>query len=116
MKLTVTVKLEPDAAQRAALVATLAVCNAEANRVARIAFAHQDIHGQIEREYALRGRVYSSLKATGMGAQLAQHVVKKVCHAYNTVQAQIRGGILRRKRTSTTTGKPVRFRPSATQP
>lgn len=116
MKQTVTVKLEPDVAQRAALVTTLSVCNAEANRVARIAFAHRDEAGRIEREYALRGRAYEQVKGTGIGAQLAQHVIKKVRDAYTTIHAQVRTGKLRGNRARAATSRPVAFRPGAAQP
>jgi hypothetical protein len=32
------------------------------------------------REYALRKHVYRDLKDRGLGAQAAQHVIKKTCH------------------------------------
>ncbi|MCH7229789.1 transposase [Glycomyces sp. L485] len=117
MKQVVVVKLVPDAASRAVLVETLRVCNAEANRIAAIAFAHRDTEtGRIEREYALRGRVYAEAKATGIGSQLAQHVVKKVCDAYRTVYAQARSGLLRGRRPAKALAKPVAFRAGAAQP
>ena len=111
------VKLVPDADTRAALAQTLRVFNAEANRVAGVAFAHRDREsGQVEREYALRGRVYAEAKATGIGSQAAQHVVKKVRDAYTTVYVQARSGLLRGKRAARALSKPVGFQPGAAQP
>lgn len=55
-------------------------------------------------------------KATGIGSQLAQHVVKKVCDAYRTVYAQARSGLLRRRRAAKAPAKPVAFRAGAAQP
>jgi putative transposase len=99
VKQVVVVKLVPDVLTRAALSETLRICNSEANRIAGVAFAHRHTEsGRVEREYALRGRVYTEAKATGIGSQLAQHVVKKVRDAYTVVEAQVRSGLLRGKR------------------
>jgi putative transposase len=117
VKQVVTVKLVPDAGVRAALSATLRTCNAEANRIARVAFTHRDkTSGQVEREYALRGRVYADVKATGIGSQLAQHTVKKVRDAYTVVYAQIRTGMLHGKRAVNAMSKPVVFRTGSAHP
>lgn len=111
------VKLVPDSGVRAALSETLRVCNAEANRIAGVAFAHRDREtGRVEREYALRGRVYAEAKATGIGSQLAQHVVKKVRDAYTVVYAQIGTGMLRGARAAKALAKPVTFRSVSAQP
>lgn len=112
-----TVKLVPDAEARRALVATLRVCNEQANRIAAVAFAYRDkATGRVEREYALRGRVYAEAKATGIGSQLAQHAVKKVCNAYTAVDARVRARALKGERAAKALGKPVVFRPGAAQP
>lgn len=111
------VKLVPDSGVRAALSETLRVCNAEANRIAGVAFAHRDREtGRVEREYALRGRVYAEAKATGIGSQLAQHVVKKVRDAYTVVYAEIGTGMLRGARAAKALAKPVTFRSGSAQP
>ncbi|THV41348.1 transposase [Glycomyces buryatensis] len=110
------VKLVPDAGERAALLETLRICNTEANRIAAVAFAHRDKDtGQVEREYALRGRVYAEAKATGIGSQLAQHAVKKVRDAYSVVYAQVKVGLLRGNQAVKALGKPVVFDPGSAQ-
>ncbi|THV43230.1 transposase [Glycomyces buryatensis] len=111
------VKLIPDAGVRAVLVETLRVCNAEANRIAQLAFDHRDAEtGQVEREYALRGRAYAEAKATGIGSQLAQHAIKKTRDAYTALYAQIKAGMLRGKREAKALSNPVAFKPGAAQP
>jgi len=117
LKQVVVVKLVPAAEARRALAATLRVCNEQANRIAAVAFAHRDKDtGQVEREYALRGRCYAEAKATGIGSQLAQHAVKKVRDAYAVVYAQVRTGVLKGARAARALGKPVAFRPGSAQP
>jgi putative transposase len=117
VKQVVTVKLVPEPDARRALMATLRVCNAEANRIAAVAFAHRDPGtGRVEREYALRGRVYAQAKATGIGSQAAQHVVKKVAAAYTIVYAQVKAGMLRGKRAAKALAKPVTFTSGGAQP
>jgi hypothetical protein len=71
------------------------------------------------REYALRKHAYGELKARGLGAQAAQHVIKKTCHAYATLRANIKAGNLGEpgsKRRVTAQSKPIAFRPDAAQP
>jgi hypothetical protein len=117
VKQVVAVKLMPNADVHAALAETLRVCNEEANRIACVAFANRDhATGRVEREYALRGRVYADAKATGIGSQLAQQVVKKVCNAYAVVYAQVRAGLLQGERAAKALAKPIRFRPISAQP
>ena len=71
------------------------------------------------REYELRKHTYAELKAAGLGAQVAQHTVKKVCDAYTSLRANLRAGNLgrpgstRRKKAEST---PVVFRPEAAHP
>ncbi|MFI6101582.1 RNA-guided endonuclease InsQ/TnpB family protein [Lentzea sp. NPDC051213] len=114
MKLVVQIKLLPTAEQAAALWSTLLACNHAASDVSRVAFETGAF-----REYALRKPTYATLKARGLGAQAAQHVIKKVADAYATLHANIRNGNLgpvgsrRRVRAES---KPIGFRHDAAQP
>ncbi|MET7666043.1 RNA-guided endonuclease TnpB family protein, partial [Streptomyces sp. NPDC005463] len=85
MKVVTQVKLMPEADQAAALSATLRTVNDLACWVSEVAFAHG-----VPREYELRKHTYPRLKAEGLGAQAAQHVIKKVRDAYTTLHANIR--------------------------
>ncbi|RDI16739.1 hypothetical protein DFR72_1231, partial [Lentzea flaviverrucosa] len=114
MKIVVQVKLLLDAVQVSALVATLHGCNESADWVSRVAFEHG-----VFREYALRKHTYAELKARGLGAQSAQHVIKKVADAYAALHATIRSGNLGKpgsKRRVKAESKPIGFRPDAAQP
>lgn len=115
MKLVVQVKLLPTPDQAAALEATLAACNAAACEVAETARRTGTY-----RNYDLRRHAYAGIKARyGLGAQAAQHVIKKVADAYTTLTANLRAGRYgkpgdrRRRRVETS---PVAFRPDAAQP
>ncbi|MEV4184462.1 transposase [Streptosporangium canum] len=114
MKLVVQVKLLPTPEQAAALEATLRGCNQAADLVARTAFTTG-----ITREYDLRKHTYTVLKARGLGAQAAQHVIKKVADACTTLKANLRAGNLgppgSRRRTRAES-RPITFRPHAAQP
>ncbi len=94
MKIVVQMKLMPEAEQAAALSATLRAVNDAACWVSAVAFAHG-----VPREYELRKHTYAELKARGLGAQAAQHVIKKVRDAYTTLKVNLRAGNL---------GKPAR--------
>jgi hypothetical protein len=114
VKLVTQVKLVPDAVQVSVLERTLRTVNDAANWVSKVAFEHG-----VPREYELRRHTYAELKARGLGAQAAQHVIKKVRDSYTTLRANIRAGNLgqedsqrRRKAES----KPITFRPQAAQP
>ncbi|USX50393.1 transposase [Lentzea sp. HUAS12] len=114
MKIVVRVKLLPDVVQLAALAATLHGCNESAGWVSRTAFDHG-----VFREYALRKHTYAELKARGLGAQAAQHVIKKVADAYAALHAAIRAGNLGKpgsKRRVKAGSKPIAFRLDAAQP
>ncbi|GAA1586804.1 RNA-guided endonuclease TnpB family protein [Actinomadura kijaniata] len=111
MYVVVRVKLEPSAEDAAALGATLHAVNKAANEVSRTAFAHG-----VKREYALRKLTYAGLKERGLGAQAAQHVIKKVCGAYAVLAGQIRSGFLRGERRRRAESKPIAFRPDAAHP
>jgi putative transposase len=89
VKIVVQVRLLPDAGQAPALESALRAVNEAANLVSAVAFDRR-----LFREYALRKHVYGDLKDRGLGAQAAQHVIKKTCHAYTTLRANIRAGNL----------------------
>ncbi|WP_329238481.1 transposase [Actinoallomurus sp. NBC_01490] len=114
MKLVVQVKLLPTPEQAAALAATVALCNTAANEVSVVAFAR----GVFARQ-KLQKLVYADLKATGLSAQPALHVIRKVADAYTTLHAHIEAGLLgsehsRRRRKALS--KPITLRPDAAQP
>lgn len=114
MKLVVQVKLLPTAEQAAGLRSTLRACNDAAACVSQVAF-----ETGVFREYALRKPTYAALKARGLGAQAAQHVIKKVADAYTTLHANIRNGNLGPaggRRRLKAESKPIRFRSDAAQP
>ncbi|MFC9500181.1 RNA-guided endonuclease TnpB family protein, partial [Streptomyces sp. NPDC056982] len=78
MKLSVQVKLLPTPVQAAALEATLHACNEAATWVSSVAFERD-----VKRNFALREHTYTAVKDRwGLGAQAAQHVIKKTCDAY----------------------------------
>lgn len=114
MKLVVQVKLVPEAEQAAALLATLRTVNEAANRVSAVAFEQG-----VPREYELRKHTYAELKSRELGAQAAQHTIKKVRDAYTTLKANIKAGNLGKpgsKRRRKAESKPIAFRPEAAQP
>ncbi|MCC3771080.1 transposase [Streptomyces sp. UNOC14_S4] len=114
MRIVVQVKLTPEAGQAAALSATLRTVNEAANWVSGVAFERD-----VPREYELRKHTYAELKERGLGAQAAQHVIKKTRDAYTTLKANIRAGNLGKpgsKRRARAESKPVAFRPNAAHP
>lgn len=115
MKLVVRMKLLPTPVQAAALEATLHACNEAATWAARIAFEKN-----VRRPLGLRKHTYTEIRERwGLGAQAAQHAIKKTCDAYTTLKANLRGGLYGRpgtKRHTRASGKPVVFRPEAAQP
>ncbi|MFE0258353.1 RNA-guided endonuclease InsQ/TnpB family protein [Streptomyces sp. NPDC059010] len=114
VKIVTQVKLMPEAEQAAALSATLRTVKDLACWVAEVAFAHG-----VPREYELRKHTYPRLKAEGLGAQAAQHTIKKVRDAYTTLTANIRAGNLgkpKSKRRRKAESRPITFRPDAAQP
>ncbi|MFD0514440.1 hypothetical protein ACFQ0Q_37225 [Streptomyces aureus] len=49
----------------------------------------------IKRNFALREHTYTAVKGRwGLGAQAAQHVIKKTCDAYTTLKANLTAGNL----------------------
>ncbi|MEV6951684.1 DUF4344 domain-containing metallopeptidase [Streptomyces sp. NPDC051183] len=114
MKIVARVKLMPEADQAAALRSTLRTVNEAACRVSAVAFERG-----VPREYELREHSYAELKARGLGAQAAQHVIRKTRDAYTALKANIRAGNLGgpgSKRRVRAESKPVAFRPEAAQP
>ncbi|MFE2142227.1 RNA-guided endonuclease InsQ/TnpB family protein [Streptomyces sp. NPDC059456] len=114
MKLVTQVKLIPEADRAAALCSTLRTVNEAANWVSGVAFEQG-----VPREYELRKHTYAQLKARGLGAQAAQHVIKKTRDAYTTLKANIKTGNYGKpgsKRRAKVESKPVTFRPEAAQP
>jgi IS605 OrfB family transposase len=112
--LVVQVKLLPSPEQAAALRATLHTCNALAGWVSGTAYRT----GVFSRA-GLQKLVYAELKAAGLSAQPALHVIRKTADAYTTLHAQIDAGLLgpqyskRRRRAES---KPITFRDQAAQP
>ena len=115
MKLVVRVKLLPTPVQAAALESTLHACNEAATWAAQVAFEKN-----ARRPLGLRKHTYTEIRERwGLGAQAAQHCIKKTCDAYTTLKANLRAGRYGRpgsKRHTRASGKPVTFRPEASQP
>ena len=115
VKLVVQVKLEPTPKQVAALEATLRACNEAATWVSEIAFERGEF-----KNFALRKHTYDAVKSRwNLGAQAAQHVIKKTCDAYATLKANLRAGNLGRSgspRYRRAAEKPIAFRPRGAQP
>ncbi|WP_221445369.1 RNA-guided endonuclease InsQ/TnpB family protein [Lipingzhangella halophila] len=114
VKIVVQVKLVPDAVQASALESTLRTVNEAANWVSGVAFEQG-----VPREYALRRHTYAELKSRGLGAQAAQHVIKRVRDAYTTLRANLRAGNLGRPgsaRRRKAESRPIAFRVDAAQP
>ncbi|MER5223934.1 RNA-guided endonuclease TnpB family protein, partial [Streptomyces flaveus] len=115
MKLVVQVKLLPTPEQAAALEATLHACNQAATWVSEVAFERGEF-----KNFTLRKLAYGEVKSRwGLGAQAAQHVIKKTCDAYTTLRANLKAGNLGRpgsKRYRRATEKPIAFRPHGAQP
>ncbi|MER5343785.1 transposase, partial [Streptomyces mirabilis] len=115
MKLVVQVKLLPTPVQAAALEATLQACNEAATWVSETAFARGEF-----KNFALRKHTYDAVKSRwDLGAQAAQHVIKKTCDAYATLKANLKAGNLGRsgsRRYRRATEKPIVFRPQGAQP
>jgi putative transposase len=115
VKLVVLVKLLPTSEQASALKATLTTCNEAAGWVSSLANEHG-----VTRNFGLRKLAYAQIRARwGLGAQAAQHVVRKTSDAYATWKANLRAGNLGRPgstRYHNAAGKPITFRPESAQP
>ncbi|MGW7365700.1 RNA-guided endonuclease InsQ/TnpB family protein [Streptomyces sp. NPDC054841] len=114
MKLVVRVKLVPTPEQAAALEATLRMCNEAANWLSSQGFMRQ-----VTSRKALQAFGYAPLRARGLSAQPALHVLRKVADAYTTLKANLRAGKLGKpggRRHTKAATKPVVFRRDAAQP
>ncbi|MFE7816558.1 RNA-guided endonuclease InsQ/TnpB family protein, partial [Streptomyces sp. NPDC057433] len=114
VKIVTQVKLMPEADQAAALRSTLRTVNELATWTSEVAFVND-----VPREYELRKHTYAHLRASGLGAQAAQHVIKKVRDAYTTLYSNLRAGNCGKpgsKRRRKAESKPVVFRADAAQP
>ncbi|MDQ0599244.1 putative transposase [Streptomyces canus] len=115
MKLVVQIRLLPTPGQAAALEATLHACNEAATWVSEIAFERREF-----KNFPLRKHTYEAVKSRwSLGAQAAQHVIKKTCDAYTTLKANLKTGNLGKpgsKRYRKATEKPLAFRPQGAQP
>ncbi|MFC9993298.1 RNA-guided endonuclease InsQ/TnpB family protein [Nocardia sp. NPDC127526] len=115
MKLVVQVKLLPDSGQVAALEDTLRTANYAACRLSERAQANPRRCGRT----ALQRDHYRDVKALGLSAQPALHVIRKVADAYTLRSANLRAGNYgpasgdRYRRVAE---RPIRFRPNAAQP
>jgi putative transposase len=114
MKRVVRVKLQVTPEQSVALARTLALTNKAANIASVAGFSHG-----VTTPQALQRLVYADMKALGLSAQPALHVIRKTAGAYATLRANGKAGHLGRpgsKKWERAFGKPVRFRPDAAQP
>ncbi|MEQ4302206.1 transposase [Plantactinospora sp. B6F1] len=114
VKVTVQVRLFPDATQEAALRATLDLCNEAANWTSSEAYRTRTFAKQ-----AVQRLTYGRLKTMGLSAQPAIHVARKVAGAYATLKANIRAGNLGKpgsNRRTKAESKPIAFRRDAAQP
>jgi len=103
----------PDAVQAPVLERTLHTVNECANQVSEGSFAKYGLKGSVK---DLRSMAYGELKARGLGAQAAQHTIKRVVDAYTTLRANIRAGNLgpqTSKRRRKAESKPLVFRSDA---
>lgn len=115
VKLVVQVKLLPMPVEAVALEATPHACNEAGSWVSEVAFERGEF-----KNFALRQHTYDRVKSRwGLGAQAAQHVIKKTCDAYATLRANLKAGHLGRsdsKRYRRASEKPIAFRPLGAQP
>lgn len=115
VKLVVQVRLLPTPVQAAALEATLHACNEAATWVSEVAFESGEF-----KNFALRRIAYEQVRSRwNLGAQAAQHTIKKTCDAYATLRASLKTGRLGRPgsaRHRRATQQPVVFRPFGAQP
>ncbi|WP_444964185.1 RNA-guided endonuclease InsQ/TnpB family protein [Nocardiopsis sp. M1B1] len=113
-KIVVQVKLTPSPEQAAVLASTLRVLNTHATWVAKVAHERG-----VMRNYELRKHTYRQLREAGVGAQAAQHVIKRVCDAYRARRSDLDNGnygpkgSVRRERIEST---PIAFRPESAHP
>ncbi|MET8628139.1 transposase [Kitasatospora sp. NPDC004669] len=110
----VRVELMPSPEVAAAIADTLSACNGQADRVFESAFRT----GARSRK-TLQGAACQELKAAGLSARPALHVIREVADAYSTLTANIRAGDLGMPGSTRRTkagSRPVVFRFGAAQP
>ncbi len=114
VKATVVVKLLPTLEQAVALADTLRTANAAA------AWLAEQAHGAVRCSRTdLQREYYAHLKAMGLSAQPALHVIRKVADAYTTRAANLavgRYGTVGRSRRQRVANLPIRFRVNAAHP
>src|SRR5262245_50389868 len=91
VKIVVQVKLLPTPEEATALAATLRAVNAAASQVSALAYEE---FGLKARQFDLHHMAYHQLRAQGLGAQAAMHVIKRVADAYATLRGNIANGRL----------------------
>jgi putative transposase len=109
VKIVTQVKLMPDAVQ-ASVRRTLSAVNRAANDVSETGFVRHGLRGSVK---PLRSLSCGALKECGFGAQVAQHIIKRVADSYTTLRVNIRAGNLGpegSKRRRKAESKPIRFR------
>ncbi|WP_259294632.1 transposase [Streptomyces canus] len=115
MKLIVQVKLLPAPVQAAALEAALRACNEAATWVSEVAF-----ESSVYKNFTLRKHCYAELKRRwGLGAQGAQHVIKKTADAHTVLHANLNArssGKRDSKWKRRDVKRPLAFRPDSAQP
>ncbi|MFI5471086.1 RNA-guided endonuclease InsQ/TnpB family protein [Streptomyces cacaoi] len=114
MKSVVRVKLLPTPEQASALAATLRACNDAANWLSALAFTQ----GRTSRA-ELQALAYVDLRARGLSAQPALHVLRKVADAHAALKTHVRAGEIGSqgsKRCVRAVANPIRFRGGAAQP
>lgn len=115
VKQVVQVRLQVDAVQLDVLVRTLTACNDTANLVSRVAHGEKVFRGR-----DLRAITYAQARQhAGLGAQVAQSCIRKVCDSYTTLKANLRAGRYGKPgsaRRQKIEAAPIRFRQLAAQP
>ncbi|MFD6891254.1 hypothetical protein [Streptomyces sp. NPDC059957] len=116
MQVVMVVKLVPSPEVEAALRDTLRVANDAANWLSLYAQCRE---GERDRSrMRLQTAAYQELKARGLSAQPALHVIRKVADAYKSRTANMKAGNYGRKdseRYRRIAHTPIRFRPTAAQ-
>ncbi|MFB4316103.1 RNA-guided endonuclease TnpB family protein [Actinomadura sp. 21ATH] len=114
MKLVVQIRLLPSPEQAAALAETLHTCNKAANMAAKVAFERK-----VFSRARLQRTLYTEVRALGLSAQPALHVIRKAADAYGVLHAQIEAGHLGKNGSARRTkaeSKPITFRSNAAHP
>jgi hypothetical protein len=117
VKIVVLVKLAPSPDVANALEATLHAVNDAANWLSVRAQGREGDRDRTRK--ALQPFAYTELKARGLSAQPALHVIRKVADAYSTRKANLKAGNYGKEdseRYRRTANTPVRFRADAAQP